>query len=466
MGLQSDFISLTAAWTFLFASLTASYCQPSWANGCVSASASDSDSQVKRLPPTGPTDPDPADAVLLDNAPPSEFPVASQFYRTCKGRLSWSNGDWSVKPDVSLEMQMLSTSDEVTGRTTVLYVNQKSTLGPLPQFNVSGQPSSLGLQFHGPDVGSLHAGGRVLMNFMGARPLLNESTPFLINAYGELSNESCRWLFGQYFSLVNPLDPTLINFGEGMNTGNLVSYRGQLRFERFFNVADNVSVTTQVAASQQFVTNFITYEEETEENASDNGVPNIEGRVAVGLGPVIEGIDRRTFELGLSGMGGQIRALHAGQKIISVQDMIGSDIQFSTERFGVKGEFYYGQGLGSYGGGIGQSLNNYTALPIRDTGGWFELWTKPMRKVTVATGYGIDCPLEIDFDQSRDAQRTRNEFYYVTVLWDVTAFFNVGIELDYRKTDWIIAPPTETPGVRLFENNDAVVCFFRTKLMF
>ena len=419
--------------------------------------------ELIRLPPT--------DASTLDeNFKKSEildadFHWADQFCKKCKEHFSWNKGQWKVVPFGSLEMQMLNTSEEVTGRTTVVYVNQKSTLGLLPQNNISGQPSSLGFDFSGPKVGALEAGGRIFMNFMGDRPLLNESTPFLINAFGELHNDDCRFVFGQYFSLVNPLDPTLINFGGGIDTGNLASYRGQFRFERYFHQADNILMTTQIAASQQFVPAFITYEDETEEDASDNGLPNLEGRIAIALGPRVEGQDTRVFELGISGMVGQIRALHAGHKYTLIQDMFGCDAQLSARRVGLRGEFFYGQALGSYGGGIGQSLNNSTESSIRDTGGWLEIWTKPVSCVIAAVGYGMDHPLESDLYEARDALRTYNEVYYFTVLWDVTDIFNVGLEVDYRRTGWMVSPPT-MPGIRLFEDNDAFLCFFRIRLTF
>lgn len=379
----------------------------------------------------------------------------------------WKKGPWSITPYGSLEGQLLNATDEVTGRTTVLYVDEKSSFGPLPQCNLQGQASALGFDFAGPDVGDLHSGGKIFMNFMGDRPLLNQSTPFLINAYGELANDDWRILFGQYFALVNPLNPTMINFGLGIDTGNICSYRGQFRLERFFHPAENLAVTTQIAASQQFITDFVPSGEE-DESGTDNGLPNLDGRMALAIGPKLDGLDTRTFELGISGMVGQARILHMGHKFTPTEDMFGCDVQLASERIGVKGEFFYGQGLSSYGGGIGQSINLLNGQAIRDAGGWFEIWTKPFPRVTVAVGYGIDQPTLADLFGLVDVMRSRNEVYYATVLWDVTSRFNVGLEVDYRATDYFAPPLTdEPPGTRNpFVANNAIVTFFRAKLSF
>jgi hypothetical protein len=63
--------------------------------------------------------------------------------------------------------------------------------------------------------------------------------------------------------------------------------------------------------------------------------------------------------------------------------------------------------------------------------------------------------------------RTRNDCYYTTAFWDVTERFNVGVEVDYRKTGYMQAPPTEgPPELRLIADNDAMVYWFRTRLTF
>lgn len=385
----------------------------------------------------------------------------------CKEQLSWQKGPCRIVPYGWLEGQMMAASDDVTGHTTVVYVNEGSTLGRLPELNIHGQTSALGFNFYGPDIGSFHSGGRIYMNFAGEQPLINEITPFLINAYGELRNEECRILFGQYYALVSPLDPTMINFGLNMYGGNICSYRGQFRFEHYFRPGENAVFTTQVAISQPFVTDFAPPAEEQEAGGSDNGLPNLEGRALLALGPMVEGLDRRSFEFGVSGMIGQSRIVKNDDKHTPNEAMVGCDVQLSAPWIGMKGELFYGYGLGSYGGGIGQSFNPTTSRPIHDAGGWIELWAKPFSpQVMIAAGYGIDHPLFEDMLPTSRTVRTRNECYYATLFWNITERFDVGLEVDYRATDYMNLPTFDLPGMRLIEDNYAMVYWFRTRLTF
>jgi hypothetical protein len=61
---------------------------------------------------------------------------------------------------------------------------------------VHGQTTALGVDIKGPPVESFQSGGNVLFNFLGNRPVLNQSTPFLLRAYGDLKNENWRIGFG------------------------------------------------------------------------------------------------------------------------------------------------------------------------------------------------------------------------------------------------------------------------------
>jgi len=406
----------------------------------------------------------PAAAVATDSAD-SEQGWIDGFSNQVNGQFSGGKKSWRITLAGWLEGQALASSDQVTGRSTVVYVDQQSTLGAKPQFNIHGQASALKFNFESPDVWGFRSGGRIYMNFMGDQPLLNKATPFLINAYWELTNDQWRILCGQYYALVNPLDPTMINFALGMYTGNISSYRGQLRVERYFHLAENVVLAGQAAITQPFVSDFAPPGQDPEESGSDNGLPDINGRAVLAVGPVVEGLENRTFELGVSGMAGQARHIAHQTKYTPETAMIGCDAQLARSRVGVKGEFFYGYGLSSYGGGIGQGFHPSNYRPIRAAGGWAEIWTKPFKSLKVALGYGIDHPTEIDLFPSNLRTKNRNECYYLTTLWNITQHFDVGVEIDYRKTGYI-AGFGELPGMTLVEPHDAMVYWFRSRMTF
>ena len=104
----------------------------------------------------------------------------------------------------------------------------------------------------------------------------------------------------------------------------------------------------------------------------------METRAALALGPLVgEGQDaRRPFEVGISGVVGQIRTTVPAQtQVVASVWGLGSDLRWAiTDRFGVQGEVYMGQTLGTYGGGILQDINSVTFRGVHSAGGWCEVY--------------------------------------------------------------------------------------------
>jgi hypothetical protein len=368
------------------------------------------------------------------------------------GKLSWSKGDFKIVPFGWLEVQGVGATDSVTGRAVVNFVNPGSPVSQ-PEFNIFGQTSTLGVDIKGPEIFGLQAGGRILTVFVGDRPLLNQSTPLLVNGYGELVNEDWRFLFGTFFPIIAPLNPDSVAFAPGVAAGNLSVFRGQFRIERYWHLNDATQLTLQTGITQQVVNDFVPFAG-LGAIGSDNGWPNVETRVALALGTQDQNTKERPVELGLGSVIGQLRAVAGDQGRVSETWGVVGDLRVAVmDWFGCKGEVYTGQALGTYGGGISQSLNLITGGPIRDTGGWGELYVKPCPKITTAVGYGIDAPCMQDLGPFA---RARNDYYFASLFWDVTRQLNVATEVDYRQTVYM-APNTD---------NDAWVYYFRMRLKF
>ena len=142
---------------------------------------------------------------------------------------------------------------------------------------------------------------------------------------------------------------------------------------------------------------------------------------------------------------------------------ISSDAQFRAERWGVRGEFFVGQALGTYNLGIGQSLDPTGFRPIRCAGGWTDFWYKLTCALTMHGGYGIDDPRNSDVGQFLDnslnpvaGQRSLNQVVWANLMWDVSEYFDIGFEVSHRKTDYI------APSI----SNEAMVYHFRSRLKF
>jgi len=316
------------------------------------------------------------------------------------------------------------------------------------------------MRFHeaGPQVGCIQLGGMILFNFLGDRPALNQATPFFLRGYGELKNENWRFAFGQQGDLFNPLNPVTVNFGGHKQAGNGGAFRGSLRLERFLRPRDDVQWTIQSAISQQVVTDFIV---DPRIVGTDNGWPNVEGRVGLGLGRACG--STRPVELGVSGVIGETRAFGLLGEGVFTTWGVATDAQFTHGRWGTRGEFFVGQAIGTYNLGIGQSLDPTGFSAIRSIGGWGDVWYKLTPCLTAHVGYGIDNPNDDDVGQFLDddlnpvtGQRSRNEVAWANLIWDVSQHFDVAFEVSYRETDYV-APS---------ESNSAMIYHFRSRLKY
>ena len=101
----------------------------------------------------------------------------------------------------------------------------------------------------------------------------------LTQSYGELFNDKWRFAAGLQFDVFAPGLPTVLPFSvDGAPVGNCI--KGQIRVERFLKLGSDSQLTLQGALSEplnSIKTPDISLDE-------DNGLPNVEGRIAFGLG--------------------------------------------------------------------------------------------------------------------------------------------------------------------------------------
>ena len=276
-------------------------------------------------------------------------------------------------------------------------------------------------------------------------PSLSISTGLLpLEAWGELRNEDWRFSAGLQFDVFNPRLPTVLPFSAlsaSGNTGN--AFRGQVRLERYVQPRSDLKWTMKLALSEPIATGI-----DSEFRLSeDNGWPNVEGRIELEMGPE-EGAGlaaERPFELGVSGVVGQIRTTIPGvTQVVADVWGLGADFRWKfNDVFGVAAEVYTGQTMGTYNGGILQTINSVTLEGIRSTGGFaetFVYWTPCLHS---HFGYGIDDPIDREVAA---AGLIRNETYFANLLWDVNATFRVAFEFTWRETVYALLPDNEGAG--------------------
>lgn len=304
--------------------------------------------------------------------------------------------------------------------------------------DVHARSSYLGAAITGPQLGSFQASGLAMVFFYNDNVLADQYGILPSQVWGDLRNEDWRFAAGLQYDVFNPSAPTMLAFSVLCGSGNAGNaWRGQFRVERYVTPNENTQLTIQTALSEP-ISSVITPDFRL--LGEDNGWPNFEGRIALGLGP-LEAVgmeSKRPFEIGFSGVAGQLRTTPiAANRVVTDVWGAGLDLRWKmTESFGFSGEAYTGKALGTYNGGILQNANLATFQGIRSSGGWgeaFFYWTPCLHS---HLGYAIDDPDNDDLSANpADFQRERNETIFANLIWDPNAALRIGFEMTYRETE-------------------------------
>ncbi len=302
-------------------------------------------------------------------------------------------------------------------------------------FDAHARQTTLFAIIAGPEIWDFKTSAVVAANFYDVSVVQDQYGLLPLQAWADMKNDDWRFAAGLQFDIFNPLAPRILPFsllvGSG-NTGN--AYRGQARVERYFYPGLDSQVTIQAGLSEPISTFF----SQQFLLSEDNGWPNLEGRVAYAFGPRGSGLlKKRPFEIGFSAVVGQLRNTEVGAGVRVVDEVwgVGCDCRWEiTQRCGIKGEWFAGKALGTYGGGILTTVNPNTLKGVRSVGGWLEVYYYICPEVLhTHVGYGVDDPLDQDLAPS---QALRNQTIFGNIIWDVTSALQVGLELTYRETSY------------------------------
>lgn len=311
-------------------------------------------------------------------------------------------------------------------------------------FDIHARETTVYLAGKGPKIGEFEAGGLIMFALYNDSIIVDRYGFLPFQGFGELKNEDWRFAGGLQIDIFAPVLPNVLPFSFLAASGNAGIYRGQLRAERFFYPAENRQITFTAGISDANPT-YLSNDVLTE----DNGWPNVEVRAAWAAGPLTQAglAAARPVEVGVSGVVGQVRSTDLGPLTRVVGDVWGVAFDFRmrlSETWGLAGEVFSGQGLGTYGGGILQTVNTTTFESLRATGGWAEVYCYLTPRLHTHWGYGVDDPLDRDLAAG---QVRYNDTIFANVLWDVTQSFRLGFEFTYRESEYVALPGNEGFGL-------------------
>lgn len=356
---------------------------------------------------------------------------------------------WNLSIFGSLVTDAIFCTSRPVAPGTPFFLAPDSPLGfDTDTFDMHARQTLFGVALSGPEVCGLQCGGLAMATLYNDAVIVDRYGFLPLQAYGELKNERMRISAGLQFDVFSPNTPNVLPFsilsGSG-NSGN--NFRGQVRLERYVRLSQRAQWTLQLAVSEPIATGITPDLTITE----DNGWPNVEGRILFGAGEAEQvGLEaRRPFELGVAGVVGQVRRTQLANRVVSDVWGAGVDARWKiSQRFGMQGELFHGQGLGTYNAGILQTINVESFDAVRASGGWFEFWYYWTPCLHSHFGYGIDDPLDRDLRTTAPLSfaRVRNETWFANWLWDVTPNFRIGFELTWRETAYDKALDAEAAG--------------------
>lgn len=310
------------------------------------------------------------------------------------------------------------------------WVESEEGRGDDDQFNATARESRLGLKFDGPEFGGASTRGRVEIDFYegGAE---NKNRVMLRHAYLELDwpERDFSILAGQTSDVISPLCPYTLNYSVAWWVGNIGYRRPQFRLTKGFDVSGGSHLVFQAAAARTIGDDIAFDPGDTGE---DTGFPTLQGRTALSF-PFLTG-EKAT--VGVSGHWGQEEFDMDGSDNNKKFDSWSANVDVTLPLFQwltAKGEFWTGENLDDYLGGIGQGVNHTKMDEIQSAGGWVALSLGPFGRWHYNLGAGLDDP---DNGDLSDGDRTRNCAVWGNVIYDVNEAVQAGIELSRWDTDY------------------------------
>jgi hypothetical protein len=346
----------------------------------------------------------------------------------------------SSSEDIGLMIYGRIAIDSVTSNGRLLAPYGYIFLGPdTPESQwtnvISARQSTLGFLFTGPDLGSFRTLARFETYFLSNVTDANVYGLAQYFMYAKLINDDWAFTGGVTSALVNPRAPSVLNASAGSNFGNLGFMRPQLRAERFLQVTPDLFINPQFALSSPVGTDFFQVPTTSADGirlGEENGWPNIETRIGVGLGVKEEGERFHPFEFGFSGAIGELRYFRSdfvnpADRFTTLVWMYGADARWQlNSRWAVTAEGYYGNALGSYAAGNKQTFNRDTGQGILASGGFIELECKFTPQWIAHAGFMIDNPLNRHVPVDG---RTYQQSAYSNLMYVHSRYLQIGFEV-------------------------------------
>ena len=398
---------------------------------------------------------DSSDAATLDAIDPEvtfENFITRDEFQTQVSKLAWKKGDYTFTPYGFLWVNAAVNSGACASDSFCLY-NFSPDSNDTSTSAVDARTSRVGMIVDGPGFcgDAIKMKGQVEIDFQGQINMTrNKGQIQLRRAFVELVNpqNETKLQFGQDWDTISPLAPQMLNYLPAGFAGNIGYRRAQIRFEKARTWTSDFKTLWTIGLADSFPCDLLSTSGVT---ANSGSWPIIEGRFAVSLGNCSRG--GRPITLGVSSHVGENSYIFSPvansflvtseKKYIKTWSLnFDADLPIN-KRIRLQGEYFTGENLSSFCGGVNQGVDLYRREGIRAQGGWLSLHTLLSDKLTNNTGYAIDKPFDDDLvgnslagASGSTSSRTQNSVVFTNFLYQWNKALMTGVEFGYWKTNY------------------------------
>jgi opacity protein-like surface antigen len=259
----------------------------------------------------------------------------------------------------------------------------------------------------------------------------NKAAPMLRHAFLEFTRGCWSVLAGQTSDVISPLVPATVNYTVCWAQGNIGYRRPQFRVSTWAGLGEKAKLKAAAAVTRTLGSDL---DGDGFDDGADAVTPTVQGRL---------GLDMKFGDNGAAvGVSG-----HYGMEKWGVEDSteteswsFNTDVKFFVnKRFHLAGEFFVGENLGTYFGGVLQSINPMMN-EIFTMGGWGMASVQPHERLTVNAGYAFDDPDDGDFELPEDITHTfidKNSVIFGNLMYGITSNVTAMLEVSYLKTEYL-----------------------------
>jgi len=377
--------------------------------------------------------------MTLVGVPVANVNIAAESQRDTEGKKPvWSALDIQlygyIKADASYD------SSKTHPGNYALWVDSEATNKNDDEFNLTANQTRLGMKITGPKDTTLQTSGRVEFDFYGNYADENKAKIQMRHAYMQITlpNEQLDILAGQTSDVISPLYPSTLNYTVLWDAGNIGYRRPQIRLTKHIRLGTDIDIELQGAIARTIGRNSALTGSESGEDA---GFPSLQGRAGLtfpwfGNEPTVIGLSghwvQEEYDIAASGANKEFDSWSVN---IDVTQPI-------NDWLNIKGEFFSGENLNTYFGGIGQGVRAIKdangviinhANEIKSNGGWIALGLGPWDSWQFNIGAGID---DVDASDVNLADRTENRCLFGNAIYSVNKNTEIGLELSHWRTKY------------------------------